>query len=116
MTLAPRVEVFTQLSCAAVHKHHPYNHTNAVLIPHNHEYVSIYSSLDPVGPHMSTIHSSSLELALPQVDEDGSQEDDPRRLPSQSCISDPKVTSSDYNDDYHGFLVCINNRLVGSLQ
>ncbi|KAF5367389.1 hypothetical protein D9758_003750 [Tetrapyrgos nigripes] len=93
MTLAPRVEVFTQLSCATVHKHHPYNHTNAILIPHNPEYMSIYSALDPVGPHLSSVHSTSVLLPSHQDDDDGAQEEDPRRLPSERCISDPKVTA-----------------------
>ncbi|THV07385.1 MFS general substrate transporter [Dendrothele bispora CBS 962.96] len=102
MTLAPRVEVFTQLSCADIHHHHnPYNHTNTPLITHDSHSLFIYSTLDPVGPHLSPIvQSTLLELptstspAPPQDDDDdGSNENDPRRLPSQRCLGDPKVSA-----------------------
>jgi len=98
MTLAPRVEVFTQLSCAAIHHHHPYNHTNAPRIPRDSDSLFAYPAVDPLVPHLSSIRPVSIDLPTvasptsPQ-DDDGSNEDDPRKLPSQRCLSDPRVTA-----------------------
>ena len=112
MTLAPRVEVFTQLSCARIHHHHPFNHTISISnISTSNPVHSLYSSLDPLGPHLppyyltnglapspnqysNTISGSSL---LPpsgddsDSDDDPDNEDDPRRVPSARCLSDPAV-------------------------
>ncbi|THH21256.1 hypothetical protein EW146_g240 [Bondarzewia mesenterica] len=88
MTLAPRVEVFTQLSCNALHDH--YNHTsgNSVLNLFSSSVLyhpSLHSSPDPLPinfPHLG-----------PQDDSEDDGSEDPRRLPSQICLSDPAVQS-----------------------
>ncbi len=72
MTTAPRVEVFTQLACARLHPH-PFNHT---LSPEIFT-LSAYSD-----PHLSLVHLTF---------EDNDEEEDPRRLPSNQCMSDSAV-------------------------
>ncbi|KAK7050939.1 hypothetical protein VNI00_005051 [Paramarasmius palmivorus] len=97
MTLAPRVEVFTQLSCLALH-HHTYNHTESPI-------VSLYASLDPHRPHLTPMlpnaHTRTLPQTLPLTfSTDGAfnppepsddDNDDPRKLPSPQCMSDAAV-------------------------
>lgn len=58
LTVAPRVEVFTQLACAQIYQHQP-----------------------------SSLHDSFPVVVLDD------QDDDPRRLPSSRCLSDPAVQS-----------------------
>lgn len=96
MTLAPRVEVFTQLSCNALHEN--YNHTtiqsfflpglSSPSTPSHDPYAPIYFSLDPSGPHFAPISNVSMST---YADSDDEGEEDPRRLPSPHCISDPAV-------------------------
>ena len=86
MTLAPRVEVFTQLACGTIHSH--YNHTaiisnSTIQFAHNNSYTPLYLPLSSVAPH------NKHNLDAPDDDDDG--EDDPRTLPSQRCMSDPAV-------------------------
>ncbi|PPQ67510.1 hypothetical protein CVT25_006051 [Psilocybe cyanescens] len=92
MTLAPRVEIFTQLSCNKLHGHHHWNHTQVPVI---------FSSMDPISPRLfhsiefpvSNI-STPLSLLLDPSDQDRKDSDDtedPRRLPSERCLSDPAV-------------------------
>ncbi|KAJ6576516.1 major facilitator superfamily domain-containing protein [Mycena vulgaris] len=90
MTIAPRIEVFTQLSCSRLH--HSYNHTAAAWVEATSimpSYAPLYFGLDPLGPQLSP------ELLDPAEDEpwdDGDTgDDDPRRLPSPRCLSDPAV-------------------------
>ncbi|EIM91192.1 uncharacterized protein STEHIDRAFT_50128, partial [Stereum hirsutum FP-91666 SS1] len=97
MTLAPRVEVFTQLSCNAIHSH--YNHTSgdstsllSVFMP------SSSLSLDPSYSSYSSSSSpsslNSLSILFPSSSsssDDSDNEEDPRNLPSQICLSDPAV-------------------------
>ncbi|KAF8896306.1 major facilitator superfamily-domain-containing protein [Infundibulicybe gibba] len=82
MTLAPRVEVFTQLSCSRLHGDHHYNHTTIDLTSS-----SFYYSLDPLGPHLHSSNVTLVTLRQPHVED----EDDPRRLPSAQCLGDPAV-------------------------
>ncbi|KAJ7499472.1 major facilitator superfamily domain-containing protein [Mycena latifolia] len=75
MTLAPRVEVFTQLACSRVH--HSYNHTTSTLL----QPPFYYGSAEPV----------PLRFQDP-VDVPGDDDNDvPRQLPSPHCASDPAV-------------------------
>lgn len=112
MTLAPRVEVFTQISCYRLHGHHNYNHTlshatstSSVSLD---TLTSFYSSLDPHGPHIHPAHFAH-ENSIAHIyfvpptspptndttgqtgDNDDDEVDDPRRLPSTRCLSDPAV-------------------------
>ncbi|KAJ7664699.1 major facilitator superfamily domain-containing protein [Mycena rosella] len=80
MTLAPRVEVFTQLACSRVH--HSYNHTANTVLEASFHYGSDSAAvplrfLDPIGEPW---------------DNDGS--DNPTQLPSPRCASDPAVQAS----------------------
>lgn len=98
MTLAPRVEVFTQLSCAQLR--HPFNHT--VGAP---PIVTLYSTLDPLGPHFPSTYATNhtvpssiqyfnahISSFSPDADDDDPDGDkDPRRLPSPQCLNDPAV-------------------------
>ncbi|PPQ75439.1 hypothetical protein CVT24_013023, partial [Panaeolus cyanescens] len=132
MTLAPRVEVYTQLSCAAMHRG-AWNHTQtqelypASSSPHDplsrdsstswdsalalswnssilttstsSHSLPFYTSLDPLGPplHASSHSFNSYGLStahltfLDPVDDPNIDSDDPRRLPSARCLSDPTV-------------------------
>ncbi|KAJ7101611.1 major facilitator superfamily domain-containing protein [Mycena crocata] len=75
MTLAPRVEVFTQLSCSRLH--HNYNHTTSTLLGAPFH----YGSPQPV----------ALRFTDPIEDPWDSDGDDPRQVPSAQCMSDPAV-------------------------
>lgn len=107
MTLAPRVQVYTQLSCNALYGHDVYDHTNTTdgqLDQLSH--IPLYSSLDPSGPHIDNhlLHSldtsSSLLLVPPTLsfsnssesdDDNDNDEPDPRAIPSRRCLTDPAV-------------------------
>ncbi|EGN98789.1 hypothetical protein SERLA73DRAFT_160454 [Serpula lacrymans var. lacrymans S7.3] len=81
MTLASRVEVFTQLACNSLHghDHELYNHT---LHTHLSLLHPIHHSLDPAGPHLIPLHYTDI---------DDDPENDPRTIPSSKCVSDPAV-------------------------
>ncbi|KAF9485211.1 MFS general substrate transporter [Pholiota conissans] len=120
MTLAPRVEVFTQLSCNRLHGGHNWNHTQTIPAPQELLHTALFSSLDGLGPHLhpSTLFLSSprprvslqgnvsissespnpIEVTFPGsgFDDDTDHRDsddteDPRRIPSARCQSDPAV-------------------------
>ncbi|TFK20295.1 hypothetical protein FA15DRAFT_673617 [Coprinopsis marcescibilis] len=115
MTLAPRVEIYTQLACFSLHgKGHEHNpaflagiHVDAVKWD-SASAISLYSSLDPLGPYLfasSTLNDSTpifprpIELpATPHnkhhnssTTNDDSANPDPRRPPSSRCLTDPAV-------------------------
>lgn len=74
--MAPRVEVFTQLSCNSVHGHpYGYNHTDVSI-----RQLELHS-FDPV---LSTFHP------LNEAENDGDSAD-PTQPPSKRCLSDPAV-------------------------
>ena len=106
MTIAPRVQVYTQLSCNAVYGHDVYDHTaaNVTAIPTPH-----HSNLHhtPLSAFDSAAHSSQLlevdfspalhrsspkQQPYPPPDDDG-DEPDPRRPPSERCVKDAAVTA-----------------------
>ncbi|KAJ7086686.1 major facilitator superfamily domain-containing protein [Mycena epipterygia] len=74
MTLAPRVSVFTQLSCSRID--HNYNQTTPSTLLY-------YASPEPALRFLDPI--------VDPRDDDGSGTDDPRQLPSSRCMSDPAV-------------------------
>ena len=97
MTVAPRVEVFTQLSCNALH----YNHTSfTISLPahaasksdSHHLYVPIHLPSDsgPL-PLFSHFHPSDGTTPLSPITTYSNDDDDPRRIPSNKCLSDPAV-------------------------
>ncbi|KAJ7756478.1 major facilitator superfamily domain-containing protein [Mycena maculata] len=96
MTLAPRVEIFTQLSCSRLH--HSYNHTATAWVEATSvmpTYAPLYFGLDPLGPQFNPESNQVLVFSEPGEDEpwndDDTGGDDPRRLPSARCMSDPTV-------------------------
>lgn len=115
MTLAPRLEVFTQLSCNRLHGDHQWNHTQRIPPPPLHDLsVSLYSVVDPVGPYIISealtppVHTRqprgvASPLSRPSLgslppasqrerdEKDSEDTEDPRRLPSARCLADPAV-------------------------
>jgi hypothetical protein len=103
MTLAPRVEVYTQLSCAKLHLDHPFNHTIISLRPPSHTIQSTqnFPIIDPNGPSLSP--SFYIAQATPSQpynfsvnnfdDDDNEEEEDPRNVPSSRCLSDTAVNA-----------------------
>lgn len=102
MTLAPRVQVYTQLSCNAIYGHDVYDHTNTTdgrIEQLSH--IPFYSSLDPTGPHIDNQLLHSLESNYPVFqtfsnssnteDNDDDDEPDPRAVPSRRCLTDAAV-------------------------
>lgn len=92
MTLAPRVEVYTQLSCNQLYGRDRFNHTQGFTISNSfnntavHLNAAFYSSLDSAGPHFLPLTYSG--------DAGGNGDDDtedPRNLPSSRCQADPAV-------------------------
>ncbi|KAJ7066985.1 major facilitator superfamily-domain-containing protein [Mycena amicta] len=85
MTLAPRVEVFTQLSCSRLH--HRFNHTESSSLLSSHG--QLYDGLDPDPSEFWVIVDPPPSEDEPWSDEE--TEDDPRRLPSARCMADVGV-------------------------
>ena len=94
MTLAPRVEVFTQLSCSAA-QHQHYNHT-VVTVP-TFENPFPYKPLpQPLShPNISYIAPdrtlSDQHQTQNEKEDQEEEEEDPRILPSNRCLSNPVV-------------------------
>jgi hypothetical protein len=93
MTLASRVEVFTELSCRQLHD--SYNHT-AIASNGQGLYISVHHSLDPLaaGPNLTPLyfHSQSPPQSLKESEgDDVSKGDGPRVIPGKKCVSDPAV-------------------------
>jgi len=90
MTLAPRIEIFTQLSC-----NNRYHHTGILSNPNTRSNLpSFYFTLDPSGPQLHPHSTPALyhNLVFQDLpDPNKETEEDPRRLPSARCISDPAV-------------------------
>lgn len=94
MTIAPRVEVFQQLSCSLVYGHKSnYNHTTRT-----HELLSISHPLDLAANN----NSEPILLSIIDSDQGGNGDsdnnsdndgDDPLRVPTKRCLSDPTVQS-----------------------
>ena len=91
MTLASRVEVFTELSCRQLH--YNYNHTSTPDV--RGIYASVHPQVDASSNFTSLYLHSILPPAQPSLGEsegDGvSEGDDPRVIPGKKCVSDPAV-------------------------
>lgn len=102
MTIAPRVQVYTQLSCNAIYGHDVYDHTSVAEpapFSSNASHIPSHSVL-PAAP---SVHS--LEFIIPQrqslfpstfstiARDDDDDEPDPRRPPSERCLKDTAVQS-----------------------
>lgn len=110
MTIAPRVEIYTQLSCDKIYGRHEWNHTQHGMTVSS-PYVVLLAGVDPVGPHIHhhSVHLPSrpplpgvtFNLSTLHLDDDDTRptfmrahlqpEVDPRTLPSARCSSDPAV-------------------------
>ncbi len=108
MTIAPRVQVFTQISCNAIYGHDVYDHTDTnattVTAPYHsnlnlyHTPLSAFSSVVPSSQLLEVDFSPALDRLPPEqtypphddADDDG-DEPDPRRPPSERCVKDPAV-------------------------
>ncbi|KAF8134935.1 major facilitator superfamily domain-containing protein [Boletus edulis] len=90
MTLASRVEVFTELSCRQLHN--SYNHTSTPDVRGNA--TSVYHQVD-TGPSFPPLYLLSVPPPARSLGEskgDGvSEGDDPRVIPGKKCVSDPAV-------------------------
>jgi hypothetical protein len=95
MTLAPRLEVYTQIACNNLYGHHEWNHTQHTTFNFSSDIANIplYASIDPLGPHL---HPYSLfpepgTAFVPNLNDDTDDTEDPRRI---HCVSDPAVQAS----------------------
>jgi hypothetical protein len=104
MTLAPRLEVYTQLACNNLYGRHEWNHTQHATSNFSFDITNIplYASIDPLGPHLhpyslfpepGTTFSSNPNNQL-EVNDYTDDTEDPRRIPSARCMSDPEVQAS----------------------
>ncbi|KAH9838659.1 MFS general substrate transporter [Rhodofomes roseus] len=100
MTIGPRVEVFTQLSCNAIYGHHSYNHTSEntnTILPtiysrdptHIESFIFALDGMS-LASSILTHHRPITFVTQPDDDEDD-DERDPRTLPSKRCSQDAAV-------------------------
>ncbi|KAI0654641.1 major facilitator superfamily domain-containing protein [Cubamyces menziesii] len=86
MTLAPRVQVYTQLSCNAIYGHDVYDHTSLSQVNSTR-----FMLLDPVAP---ALYTSPIPDGMSPIDiyaDDSDDETDPRLPPSKRCLEDAAV-------------------------
>jgi len=84
MTLAPRVQVYTQLSCNALHQGRQYG-PSANILPNNPSSLSILA-LDHAIPLHTSVYFPQLSDSREHHRAEGS-----RQFQSQDCLSDPAV-------------------------
>jgi hypothetical protein len=104
MTLAPRLEVYTQLACNNLYGHHEWNHRQHATPNFSSDIANIplYASIDPLGPHFNpySLFPEPGTTFVPHPndrlvnDDDTDDTEDPRRIPSARCVSDPAVQAS----------------------
>lgn len=91
MTLAPRVEVYTQLSCRDVYGHRP-TLTNATsqmhIVPPQTLNEPLYTPASVNTPTLGPAHSVDYQ------EQDGLETDNPLHVSSARCTSDPEVQSA----------------------
>lgn len=88
MTLAPRVEVFTQLACTKL-QHDPYQHSSDPVNPTSYLF---YSSAADLPPPVTAI-PVFINGTRPESD-DADEDGDPRAVPSSRCMQDADVQAS----------------------
>ncbi|KAL0954449.1 hypothetical protein HGRIS_003425 [Hohenbuehelia grisea] len=98
MTLAPRVEVFTQLSCNSI-QHRIYNNSapSGSNLSHLQSLSRRNVPLEIYPPSASSYAAVYLNVVNPdEPPNDGDQDDtdDPREIPSPHCLSDPDVQAA----------------------
>ena len=101
MTLAPRLEVYTQLACNNLYgRHGGWNHTQDTISNFSSDTANIplYASIDPLGPHLDPYslfpEPGTAFISNPKVNDDTDDTEDSSRIPSQRCVSDPEVQAS----------------------
>ena len=106
MTLAPRLEIYTQLACSNLYGDHKWNHTQHMTsnISSDIANIPLYASIDPLGPHLhpyslfpepgTTYVPNPNHQLVVNDDDDTDNTEDPRRIPSSRCVSDPEVQAS----------------------
>ena len=102
MTLAPRVQVYTQLSCNAIYGHDVFNHTLAepTISSYSAPHPPATISADMSGALPRALHSPAYPSQSPEAgsviipfDSQDDDEPDPRSPPSKRCLGDPAVQS-----------------------
>lgn len=95
MTLAPRVEVYTQLSCRNVYRHRPSlsNATSQVYFVPPHVALGTLNAplYTPASVNTPTLGSTS---SVDYQEQDGQETDNPLHVSSARCTSDPEVQSA----------------------
>lgn len=107
MTLAPRIEVLTQLSCNRLHGHDSkYNHTSfnttattTISTLSQGDITPFYYSIDPLGQILyshdvrlaTALSNHTLVSGLRATKNGDEKEDDARNSLSNRCLSDPAV-------------------------
>jgi len=85
MTLASRVEVFTELSCHDLHEQ--YNHTHVT-----HGFESVPSVVDRIEPRSILVSFPLISAHTSDASkEDDDSDNDPRVIPGKKCVSNPAV-------------------------
>ena len=85
MTLAPRVQVYTQLSCNALHRGRQYGPSANTLPPNpSLSYISVADHVVPVHTPLYFPHSS-------HSSQEHHRAEGPRQFVSRDCLSDPAV-------------------------
>ena len=99
MTLAPRVQVYTQLSCNAIYGHDVFNHTLVEPpLPGSSAARPLLPTHDPrprwaLHPSAYAPESAAASSVMVTFDQDNDDEPDPRSPPSERCLKDPAVTA-----------------------
>jgi len=96
MTLAPRVEVYTQLSCRDVYAHRP-TLSNTTHIEGQTPILPAYVALETLDEqtyHPTSFNTPTLTSSIDSHKRDNEETVSPVRLSSAQCISDPEVQSA----------------------
>ncbi|KIP10989.1 hypothetical protein PHLGIDRAFT_21891 [Phlebiopsis gigantea 11061_1 CR5-6] len=97
MTLAPRVQVYTQLSCNAVFGHDVYDHTSndstsLLSSPFTNSSVDLYThTWNTFGPVIDEHGTQPIRILFATPSDEDEDEPDPRSVPSKRCMADAKV-------------------------
>src|SRR6266545_161309 len=103
MTLAPRVEIYTQLSCNNLRGGN-WNHTRSpstiTASLRSHPYSTLLTAVDPIVPHIypstffppsNEFYNSTTVFFSAPAEAQRRRRHDPKRIPSSRCASDPAV-------------------------
>jgi len=97
MTIAPRVEIYTQLSCNHLYGRHDWNHTqHSHLMEPLSPYTTLLAAVDPFVPHHPAALRPHHVISDPAIVSDGPNSQGSRKSrggkrTSSGCASDPEV-------------------------